>query len=107
MNFAKIRAIFLALSCNASLLISPFLIALTHYVINHEEIPLGERFDFTDKDSPVGEKRVWELWNEDNRVHGTYRLEQQLLSYAGTATLKGSSRFSTRISKRRSLAQGS
>lgn len=68
-------------------------ICLVHYLINREEISIVDFFNSQNNDFKVPEKYTEEIWKEDDFIHGTYNLEQRLLSYVRNGDVEGLAAF--------------
>lgn len=69
-------------------------ICLLHFVINKEEISAIDFFTpLNYSDFKVPEKHTDEIWSENDFIHGTYNLEQRLLSYVRNGDVDGLSTF--------------
>lgn len=81
-------------------------IALLHYLFNNEEISAGEYFNLINADTNVAKKHVGEVLQESDFSHGTYNLEQQLLTYVRNGDVEGLSAFFDSIMKLQSIPEG-
>lgn len=68
-------------------------ICLVHYLINKEEIPVVDFFNLHNNDFKVPEKHTEEIWKQDDFIHGTYNLEQRILSYVRNGDVEGLAAF--------------
>ncbi len=68
-------------------------ICLVHYLINKEEISVVDFFNLHNNDFKIHEKHTEEIWKEDDFIHGTYNLEQRLLSYVRNGDVEGLAAF--------------
>jgi YSIRK-targeted surface antigen transcriptional regulator len=64
-------------------------ICLVHYLINREEISIVDFFNLHINDFKVPEKYTEEIWKQDDFIHGTYNLEQRILSYVRNGDVEG------------------
>lgn len=81
-------------------------ISLLHYLFNKEEIPIMEHFNYFDKDFGIAEKHTSEILKENDFIHGTYNLEQQILTYVRNGDVEGLSVFFDSVLKMQSLPEG-
>lgn len=68
-------------------------VCLVHYLINKEEISVVDFFNLHNNDFKIHEKHTEEIWKEDDFIHGTYNLEQRLLSYVRNGDVEGLAAF--------------
>lgn len=68
-------------------------ICLVQYLINKEEISVVDFFNLHKNDFKIHEKHTEEIWKEDDFIHGTYNLEQRLLSYVRNGDVEGLAAF--------------
>jgi YSIRK-targeted surface antigen transcriptional regulator len=64
-------------------------ICLVHYLFNREEISIVDFFNLHINDFKVPEKYTEEIWKQDDFIHGTYNLEQRILSYVRNGDVEG------------------
>ena len=68
-------------------------VCLVHYLINKEEISVVDFFNLQNNDFKIHEQHTEEIWKEDDFIHGTYNLEQRLLSYVRNGDVEGLAAF--------------
>lgn len=81
-------------------------ITLLHYLINKEEVSIMEHFNYTNKDFGIAKKHTDEILKESEFTHGTYNLEQQLLTYVKNGDVEGLASFFDSVLKLQSIPEG-
>ena len=82
-------------------------ISLIHYLFNKEEISITQHFNYVTKDFGIEKKYTEKILQEENTFsHGTYNLEQQLLSYVKQGDTEGLSAFFDSVIKLQSIPEG-
>lgn len=81
-------------------------VSLIHYLFNREEISIIEHFNYINKDFGIAEKHTNEILQESDFIHGTYNLEQQLLTYVRNGDVEGLSAFFDSVLKLQSIPEG-
>ncbi len=74
-------------------------VGLLHYLINREGTDVLEYFDENAERFKIPEKHAEGLWQGDDFVHGTYNLEQRLLSYVQNGDVEGLSAYFNNVIK--------
>lgn len=74
-------------------------ICLVHYLINKEEVSVVDFFNLTNNDFKFSEKHIEKILEKDDFIHGTYNLEQRLLSYVRNGDVEGLAAFFKTVAK--------
>ncbi len=81
-------------------------ISLLHFLFNKEEISIFEHFNYTNRNFSIAEKHIAEVLKENDFTHGTYNLEQQMLTYVRNGDVDGLSTFFDTVLKLQSIPEG-
>ena len=84
------------------------LIVFFHYILNGEEVSVSEHFRLSGEQysQNVGEKQTDEHWSEEQRFHGTYAFEQQMLAFVRAGDVEGLQAFFDRVAKMQTFSEG-
>lgn len=81
-------------------------LALIHYIFNKEELGIIDHFNMGKKDFGIAQKQTDEILQENDFLHGTYHLEQQLLTYVRNGDVEGLTAFLDETIKIQSFREG-
>lgn len=81
-------------------------LALIHYIFNKEELDIIDHFNMGKKDFGIAQKHTDEILQENDLLHGTYHLEQQLLTYVRNGDVEGLTAFLDETIKIQSFREG-
>lgn len=83
-------------------------LALLNYLFNGEEISVTNYFEdsFPRLQSEIGAKHSAEILREDDFTHGTYGIEQQMLSYVSAGDVAGIHAFFDTIARSQPVTEG-
>lgn len=84
------------------------LLSFLHFLVNKEEISVTEHFKVTDTKfmQNIGTKHSKDIWTENQKFHGTYMFEQQLLSYISHGDVEGLTAFFNQVLKQQTFTEG-
>ncbi|MBR5423446.1 MAG: helix-turn-helix domain-containing protein [Clostridia bacterium] len=84
------------------------LIVFFHYILNGEEISVTDHFRLSGErySKNVGTKQTDEHWSEEQRFHGTYAFEQQMLAFVRAGDVEGLQAFFDRVAKMQTFTEG-
>ena len=83
------------------------LLSLFHYMLNGEDLSVTEIFRVTGEryNRSVGEKQTDAIWTEEQRFHGTYAFERQMLALVKAGDTEGLQALFERVAKQ-SFSEG-
>lgn len=84
------------------------LICFLHFIINRENINAIDHFNIADTKfmNDIGAKHTATLLEENDKIHGTYLFEQQLLAFVRNGDIEGISAFLKKVASKMSFSEG-
>jgi AraC-like DNA-binding protein len=84
------------------------LLSLLHYMLNGEDLSVTEIFRVTGEryNRAVGAKQTDAIWTEEQRFHGTYAFERQMLALVKAGDVEGLQALFERVAKMQSFSEG-
>ncbi len=79
---------------------------MLNFLLNKKEIPLIDFLNEGGKESLIGERHTNEIWKEGGVSHGTYYLEQRILSYVKEGDVDGLASFFKQLSQDQPIQEG-